>query len=80
MHPRRLVAKLDRDELLDWLALWEIDPWGPKRDDLRSAVQGFRIRYGEDEAIKVEYPYVANDSEDDLISMLEADAENGPAT
>ncbi len=73
-HPRRLIAELGRDELLDWLAMWEVDPWGPERDDIRAAAASFWNRGGEFDSILIQYPHVPSDTDDDVIALLESDA------
>lgn len=69
-----MIAELERDELLDWIALWQVDCWGPERDDLRAAATSFWNRGGSFDEIKIQFPYVAEESEEDIIAMLERDA------
>ena len=38
-HPSRLAESLTWPELLDWVALWRLSPWGEFRKDLRSGAQ-----------------------------------------
>lgn len=76
-HPRYLLRVLSRDELLDWLAVYEISPWGPEREDLRTAVGSLWARGAEFEKIRIEYPHVENvdpDAEDEqaIASILAA--------
>jgi len=35
--PSRMLAEMRRSELALWLALWQRDPWGEQRADLRAA-------------------------------------------
>lgn len=54
---------LTADELQDWLALYEVDPWGEHRADLRSAVGAVAV-FGGFRELQPEYPYVPPDNED----------------
>jgi hypothetical protein len=37
-HPRYLLPLLTPQDLIDWQARWELQPWGELRQDLRNAV------------------------------------------
>lgn len=39
MHPDELLPRLTASQLLDWWALWDLDPWGQQRQDFRAAAQ-----------------------------------------
>lgn len=68
-----MIEALTRDELLDWLALYEVSPWGPERDDFRAAAHSLWVRGVK--TASVIYPYVEQETEidDELIAMLDAD-------
>lgn len=73
-HPRRLVKHLTRDELLDWLALYEVDAWGPGRDDRRAACQSLWNRGLPFSDVEISFPYIKSE-EDEIEADLEALAE-----
>lgn len=84
-HPRRLHVELCRSELLDWLALWQVDPWGPDRADRRAAVQSAWNRGAGFDTFQMEYPYVGDvsDDDDELLDLLDQDRDrknNGSET
>lgn len=56
------------------MAIWEIDPWGTERDDMRSAVQSIHNRGGSFESLSYTFPYIASD-EDEAELDLQAIAE-----
>lgn len=35
---RELLLRLDSRELTEWMAFWQLDPWGDSRADLRAGV------------------------------------------
>jgi len=74
-HPRYLIQDLTTDELLDWLALYEIDPWGETRRDYRAAVASMWVRGAKFEDVRPTYPHVGcvDADDDDLIALLDAD-------
>lgn len=43
VSPRRMLGELSLRELGLWAALWEIDPWGEERADLRNAITSYVI-------------------------------------
>ncbi len=64
------------------MALWEVDPWGPERDDLRAAVQSAWNRGADMETLQIQFPYrEAKDAketeadEDEIVALLEQEAE-----
>ena len=63
--------------MLDWLALWDIDQWGPRRDDLRALAQLAWDKSGFDfDSVTMHFPYVPDDGDEidqDLIALLEQD-------
>ncbi len=64
-------------ELLDWLAIYEISPWGPERSDKRAAIHSLWSRGVKFDDVAIDYPHVETESgeiDDDLIAMLDADA------
>lgn len=76
---------LTRDELLDWLAFWEVNPWGSVRSDMRAAVQSLWNRGAGLETLQVAYPYtdqpVENEEDiDDFLQELKSRLENGSPT
>jgi hypothetical protein len=69
-----LLDRLTRDELLDWLALWSIDPWGESRQDVRSAVASLWSRGANFDDVTIEYPHVQTDEDDDeVLALLDRD-------
>lgn len=40
-HPREIEERLTRVEILEWMAMYALRPFGTKRDDLRAAIQTF---------------------------------------
>ena len=40
-HPRELEERLTHAEIMDWLAMYSLRPFGTKRDDLRAALQTY---------------------------------------
>ncbi|HBE71240.1 MAG TPA: hypothetical protein DDW52_24095 [Planctomycetaceae bacterium] len=69
-----MLVELTRSELLDWLALWQVDPWGPDRADRRAAVQAGWFRGVSFQAVSMEYPYVGgDDGEEELLDLLDQD-------
>lgn len=54
---------LTREELLDLMALYEVDPWGESRADMRAAVNTCATVMGFAE-LQYDYPYVPTDSDD----------------
>ncbi len=58
-------------ELNDWLALYDIDPWGERRSDLRSAVNALQS-VGSKE-VDVIYPYVSSPDSDEISVEDEAE-------
>lgn len=55
---------LSTDELLDWLALYEISPWGEDRADMRAAVQSVWNRGAAFTELRPTFPYVESDIDD----------------
>jgi len=59
-HPDQLLAELSWPQVVDWLAFYELSPWGEERDDLRSGVLAALLLapYAEDsEPPNVTWPY-----------------------
>jgi hypothetical protein len=49
VHPDEIEARLTRRQILEWVAVYRIRPFGEKRADLRSAVQTFWLmQFGEE--------------------------------
>ena len=46
LHPDFLESQLTRTQILEWLALYRISPFGRKRDDQRSAAQTYWLLSG----------------------------------
>jgi hypothetical protein len=69
-----LLERLTWDELLDWLALWEIDPWGETRRDVRAAVASLWERGATFDAVEIAYPHVdTGEDDDDVLALMDAD-------
>jgi hypothetical protein len=58
-------------ELNDWLALYDIDPWGEQRADLRSSVNALLTNGVRD--VEVLFPYVGQPDSDEISVEDEAE-------
>jgi hypothetical protein len=38
MTVRELLQRMDSRELVDWIAYWQLEPWGEERADLRAGI------------------------------------------
>lgn len=69
---------LTRDQVLDWLAVYEIDPWGQSRQDIRAAVSAIWARGGSFDDLHIEYPHasdslaISDEDEFDAIEQIAA--------
>ncbi len=64
--------------MLDWLAFYEVEPWGEARKDLRSAVQSLHNRGIDFDRLPMMWPYHEQTDDDevdeaDIIAEIEAE-------
>ena len=65
---------MSRDQLLDWLAVYDLDPWGEQRQDIRAAVASIWTRGAKFDELRISYPHapdMAEISEEDEIEAIE---------
>lgn len=73
-HPNRLT--LSREELDDWYAVWNLEPWGDARDDYRALAYQSRWSYmlngseGSQEPPKGVWPYFETTEDMPIEEML----------
>lgn len=58
-------------ELNDWLALYDVDPWGERRADMRSAVNALQSNGCKE--VEVLWPYIGSADSDDISVEDEAE-------
>lgn len=39
----RMLSEVSSEELTEWIAYYEMNPWGPERDDFRAAMESSAI-------------------------------------
>lgn len=77
VHPDYLLERLTAAQLWEWWVLWNDEPWGDLRDDLRSGAHAM-LQAGGD--VRVSWPYVDGPMTADEIQGVIDDvneAENG---
>ena len=56
LHPDHLLSKLTPRQIVEWWTLYQLEPWGDERDDLRMWATSAVI-WG-NEGVELRWPYI----------------------